>query len=138
MNDKDIMLDKNGEQQEVVRVSHRKVWRSVIAAVLCLALAGLVWVCVMNTTDTDYVSIRVVCPADYTCTLSADGVTVQGKVATLKTMDEIVVELAAENIQEILYYYEGTVLVNANILPLPAGVSVSGNWDAVLTVTAKK
>ncbi len=138
MNDKDIMLDKSGEQETVVRVSHGKLWRSVIAAVLCLLLAGLVWVCVMNTQDTDYIPIRVVGPAEYTCTLSVEGVTVQGKVSTLKTMDEIVVELSPENIQEILYYYDGAARVNGNILPLPADVTVPAEWDAVLTVTAKK
>ena len=138
MNDKDIMLDKTGEQDEIVRVSHRKVWGTMVAAVLCLLLSGLVWICVMNTQDTDYIPIRVVAPAGYTCTLSEDGVTVQGKVLILKTMDEIVVELTSEDIEYIFYYYDGEAPVNENILLLPSGVSVSTTWEAVLTVKAKK
>lgn len=138
MNDKDIMLDKNGEQEVVVRVSRRKVWGSILAAVLCLLLAGLVWVCVMNTQDTDYIPIRVVSPEGYTCTLSVDGVTVKGKVATLKTMEEIVVELTADDVAYILYYYDGEASVNEAVLQLPADVSVADAWSAVMIVTVKE
>ena len=89
MNDKNIMLDKNGEQNEVILVSHRKVLVSLLAAVICLLLAALVWVCVMNTQDTDYIPIRVVVPAEYECVLSVDGVEVEGAVATLRTLKEL-------------------------------------------------
>ena len=137
MNDKDILLDKGGEQDEIVRVSRRKVWSGLLAAVICLALAGLVWVCVMNTQDTDYIPIRVVAPADYECTLSVDGVEVEGSVATLKALKEIVITLSPEDASYIVYYYEGQASVNEAILQLPADAHVAEGWSAVLTVKAK-
>lgn len=138
MNDKEIMLEKGAEQEPAAHGSHRKVYGTVFAAIVCILLSLLVWVSVMNTQDTDYVPIRVEVPEGYTCTLSVEGVTVQGTVMSLKKMDEIVVTFSVENVQEILYYYDGAVRVNGNILPLPADVSVSAEWEALLTVTEKK
>ena len=138
MNDKEIMLEKGAEQQSASHVSHRRVYGTVFAAIVCILLALLVWVSVMNTQDTDYIPIRVEVPEGYACTLSVEGVTVQGTVMSLKKLDEIVVTFSAENVQEILYYYDGAVRVNGNILPLPADVSVSAEWEALLTVTEKK
>ena len=135
MNDKEILLDMNGEQEAPARVSKHKVWSSALAAVLCLLLSTLIWVCVMNTTDTDYIPIRVVCPADYTVTLSVDGVEVEGPVTKLKEMNEIVITLTPE---DMIGYCEGETSVNRDFLQLSPDVCVADDWSAVLTVTPKK
>ncbi len=138
MNDKEIMLEKGAEQQHAPHASHRKVYGTLLAVVICLLLAALVWVCVMNTQDTDYIPIRVVAPAEYACALSADGVEVQGTVATLRGLKEIVVTVSAEDAAYILYYYEGEATVNEAFLHLPSDVYLTREWSAVLTVTEKK
>ena len=136
MNDKNIMLDKNGEQNEVTPVSHRKVLVSLLAAVICLLLAALVWVCVMNTQDTDYIPIRVIAPAEYECELSVDGVEVEGTVATLRTLKEIAVTVSAEDAAYVVYL-GGEALMPEAMLQLPDGVHLTRDWSAVLTVTKK-
>ena len=138
MNDKDILLDKNSEQEAVARISHRKVLGGALAAVICLLLAALIWVCIMNTTDTDYIPIRVVAPTDYAVALSVDGVEVEGTVSTLKGMKEIVITLTPEDVEYILGYYEGVAAVNQAVLQLSPDVSVADDWSAVLTVTPKQ
>ena len=78
-----------------------------------------------------------VAPADYECTLSVDGVEVEGSVATLKALKEIVITLSPEDASYIVYYYEGQASVNEAILQLPADAHVAEGWSAVLTVKAK-
>ncbi len=133
MNDKDILLDMGGEQDEVVRVSRRKLWSGILAAVICLLLAGLVWVCVMNSTDTDYIPIRVVSPEGYTCTLSVDGVEVEGSVAALRRTKEIVITISEYDAEYVLYY-GGELSVNESILDLPEDMRLAGVWNAKMSV----
>lgn len=134
MNDKEIMLDKDVEQEELAHVSHRKPYGAVIAAVVCLLLALVVWVGVMNTQDTDYIPVRVVAPQGYTCELSADGVEVDGTVATLRGLKEIVIPISAEDAEYVIYL-GGQAMIPEAMLQLPDGVQLTRDWSAVLTVT---
>ena len=135
MNDKDILMEKDAEQEQLAPVSHRKPYGPVIAAVVCLLLALVVWVGVMNTQDTDYISIRLVAPDGYTCELSATGVEVEGSVGVLRGLKEIVVPISTEDAEYILYYYDGEAAVNEAFLQLPLDVSLTREWTAKLTVT---
>lgn len=135
MNDKEIMLDKDVEQEELAHVSHRKPYGAVIAAVVCLLLALVVWVGVMNTQDTDYIPVRVVAPQGYTCELSAQGVELSGSVGMLRGLKEIVIPISAEDAEYILYYYNGEAAVNEAFLQLPLDVELTRQWTAKLTVT---
>ena len=137
MNEKEILLDIGGEQSEVSHASHRRVWSGLLAAVICLLLACVVWVCVMNAADTDYIPVRVVSPAGYECALSVEGVEVEGTVATLRDLDEIVVVVSAQEVEYLLSRYGGEAIVNESFLQLPADVCVSGEWSAVLSAKKK-
>ncbi len=137
MNEKEILLDIGGEQDAVSHSSHRRLWSGLLVAVICFLLAGIVWVCVMNTTDTDYIPIRVVSPAGYECTLSVEGVEIEGTVATLRDLNEIVVTVSAQDAAYLLSYYGGEALVSETFLQLPADVCASGEWSAVLTARKK-
>ena len=130
MNDKDILLEKDAESVQSARVSHRELYGAIIAAAVCILLALVIWIGVMNTQDTDYIPIRVEGPEGYTYTLSVDGATVQGKVLTLKTLDEIVVTIPAG-----IGLADGTYYFPAEMLELPVGVTLAEEWDVLLTVT---
>ena len=137
MNEKEILLDIGGEQDEVSHSSHRRVWSGLVVAVICILLACIVWVCVMNTTDTDYIPIRVVSPAGYECALSVEGIEVEGTVAALRDLDEVVLTISAEDAAYVLSYYGGEALISEGFLQLPVDVCASGEWSAVLTVRKK-
>ena len=55
MNDKEILMEKDVEQQSDARVARHSVFGAMLAVLLCILLAGIVWVCVMNTQDTDFI-----------------------------------------------------------------------------------
>ena len=130
MNDKEILLEKDVEQQQSASISHRSMYRALLAGVLCLLLALVVWVGVMNTEDTDYVPVRIDAPAGYACTLSVEGVEVKGEVAVLRTLDVLVITVP-EGVAPGTYY------VPAEMLELPQGVTLAKDWEAVLTIRAK-
>ncbi len=129
MNDKEILME-NGAEQQNARVSRHSVSGAILAALLCILLAGLVWVCVMNTTDTDFIPVRAQGAEGYECTLSVDGVEVEGKVSALRNLDEVVVTIPDG-------LAPGTYYVPVEMLALPEGVTPSGVWSATVTVKAK-
>ncbi len=137
MNDKEILMENGAEQESEARVARHSVSGAIFAALLCILLAGLVWICVMNTQDTDFIPVRVQGPEGYECTLSVDGVEVEGKVADLRHMDEIVVTLGESDMLYVIANFGGSASVNEAFLGLPEEVSVTRTFSAVLTVKAK-
>ena len=119
-----------GEGQQLAPVVAHRSWRmTLLAAVICLLLAFVVWFCVMNAQDTDYVCLDVQAPREgYTYTLSAEGVEVTGPVYALKCLREIGVIIPGH----VLGVYTLTV----EDLILPEGVTVSEDLHLTLTVSA--
>ena len=138
MNDKEILMEKDAEQEKSSRAPRRSIYGAIIAAAVCVVLALVVWIGVMNTQDTDFIPVRVEGGLEgYTYELSVDGVEVEGKVALLRQLDEIVIELKDEDVMYILSAFGGSASVNEAILGLPEGVYLTREFAAVLTVKAK-
>ena len=137
MNDKKFFLENNAEQTQGEAVSHRRIYSAILAALVCIALALAVWIGVMNTQDTDYIPVRVLSPEGYECTLSVDGVEVEGKVSDLRDLDEIVVALTKDDAAYVLVGFGGEASVNEAFLRLPDGVYITREFSATLTVKAK-
>ena len=134
MNDKKFLIDNDAEQAQEERISHRKVYSAILAAVICIALALAVWVGVMNTQDTDYIPVRLVGPEGYRCHVSVDGVEVKGRVSDLRNLDEIVIELDEQEALRILFPGGGKADAE-DYLKLPDGVTIAGDLNAVITVS---
>ena len=137
MNDKKFLIETDAEQAQEGRVSHRQVYRAFLAALVCVALALAVWVGVMNTQDTDYIPVRLVSPAGYACTLSVDGVEVEGKVSDLRDLDEIVITVTQEDALYVVAGFGGEASVSEAFLRLPDGVYLTREFSAVLSVKAE-
>ena len=117
------------EHGEQYAVPHTGFHVNLIAALVCLALAVVVWLGVMNTEDTDYLTLQVLQPqAGCEYTLSAESLQVRGRVSVLKKTQIIGVEVSE--------YSVGTHYLTAADLILPQGVEVTGNVKLVLTVSA--
>lgn len=122
----DTDQQKNGEY--AVRRSRRS---NIIAAVVCLLLALVVWGVIMGTGDTDYVAVRVMNPEDeFEYTLSVDLLEVGGSVGALRRADQIGVILPEKVVS-------GVYRLTVDDLVLPEGVHLMAEPDIVLTVRAK-
>lgn len=122
----DMEQQKNGEY--AVRRSRRS---TIIAAVVCLLLALVVWVVIMGSGDSDYVVVRVEQPVDgFTYTLSVDFLEVEGTVASLRHADHIGVRVPQNAVSGV---YQLTV----DDLVLPDGVHLTAEPEITLTVRAK-
>ena len=122
MNDKKFLLENDAEQAQGEAVSHRRIYGAILAALVCIALALAVWIGVMNAQDTDYIPVRIVSPEGYECTLSVDGVEVEGKVSDLRNLDEITVALTKDDAAYVIVGFGGEASVNEAFLRLPEGV----------------
>ena len=134
MNDKEILMEKDAEQEQSERAPRRRVYGSILVIILCLVLALVVWVGVMNTQDTDYIPVRLVGPEGYRCHVSVDGVEVKGRVSDLRNLDEIVIELDEQEALRILFPGGGKADAE-DYLKLPDGVTIAGDLNAVITVS---
>ena len=114
------------KKNDLKKPSRRKMIVTVVAAVLCVMLAILMWICVMHTQDTDYIPIRVITPAGLDYELSVQGVTVEGSVAALRHLDEICITVTGSE--------PTSYCVSAEMLELPEGVTLAENWSATLTL----
>ena len=134
MNHKQIDTTDGLEQQNGGEYTVKSSYRAnIIAAVICLLLAFIIWIIVMGRTDSDFVCVRVVNGQDgYTYALSADMVKVEGKVSDLRHAEEIGVRLP-ENAGEGEYKLSDGQLE----LELPAGVQLSVDIELTVTVKAK-
>ena len=130
MNRKHENMDVGMEANEYM--PHRKHVSTIIAAVVCLLLAFLIWLLVMNTNDTAYVALEITGGTEaYTYVLSDTELEVGGAVQFLKgskTIKVIVPESATEN---------GTYALQLADLVLPEGVALVEELHLTLTVTKK-
>lgn len=123
MKEKDLLLDN--EQQESAGVRPRARGPiTVLAFLLCLALALVVWVCVMNTVDTDYILLAL--PEGVDCALSGTAVKVEGPVSALKELDVIYVNCEG--------LAPGSYPLTTRLLVLPEGVHLCTDIVVYLTV----
>ncbi len=132
MKENEILKNTEQDQQdEVVEVRHRHVHWDILAVLLCLVLAFAIWLCVMNTKDTDYVPFRLVVEGegtDYTYALSTEGTVVEGTVSSLKELFEIDV-IVPEGLAP------GKYELSEADLDLPEGVYPVGELHLTLTVS---
>ena len=132
MNRKHINEDISVENGEYA-VRHRRK-RDVVAAVICLLLALVVWLLVMNVDDTAQITLEVADASEtYTYTLSDESLEVTGAVVALKQAKQegITVKLP-----------EGATLpgcytITPNELILPEGVALTALPELTLTVTPR-
>ncbi len=105
---------------------------NVIAAVLCILLAVVVWLVVMQLEQTDTVSLSLKgVPDGYVCVLSDTMIDVRGTALTLKNVDTI----------EVVYpkwiRSPGTYYLTATDLSLPEGVTLAEELVLTVTMVAK-
>ena len=104
----------------------------IVAGVVCLLLALLIWVVVMNTEDTALVPLELTGGNDgYTYVLSDTDLEVSGTVYFLKQAECIEVQVPEAAIGS------GTCEITLADLMLPEGVSLTGELSLTLTVTEK-
>ena len=132
MNHKQNKIKKSNEgrmsDEYVVRRSRLS---DIIAVIVCIALALMVWTFVMNTEDTDQILTKVVNPdPSYTYELSVEYVEVHGTVAALRNADFVSVRLP-EGVAPGQYELDGDDLI------LPEGVRLVEPIQLTLTVRAK-
>ena len=118
-------LSKSGEY-----AVHRSRVFDVIALLICLLLALLIWIGVMNAKDCEQVSLRVLAPHDdYTYTLSIDTLEVEGKSVDLKSAESIGVRVPG--------HAAGVYTLTEEDLELPEGVRLTAPVEITLTVRPK-
>ena len=112
-------------------VVRRSRLSDIIAVIVPVALALIVWVVVMNTEDSDQVFLKVIDPtAGYTYELSVEHVEIEGTVAALRTAKFVGVRLP-ENIGP------GEYEIDEEELILPRGVRLTEPIRLSVTVKAK-
>ena len=104
---------------------------NVIALVLCVAIALVLWVVVMNTADSDQICTEVLNPNDtYEYVLSLDHLEVEGTVAALRLVRTIGVKVPQGAVP-------GVYALTEEDLVIPAGVQLTKPLSMTLTVKAK-
>lgn len=132
MNRKHIDPHVETEQQQngQYAVAHNRK-ADIIAAVVCLLLAVLVWLVFMNRTETDYVELVVAEPAEgYRYELSVTQIEIEGGVTDLRNVTEIKVKLPA-----VAAATEGVYQLDESALMLPDGVVFAKSLNLTVTVT---
>ena len=120
---------ENGEY--AVRSSRR---RDIVAAAVCLLLALVVWLFVMNADDTASISLTPQGGEQaFTYTLSAENLEVAGRVMAIKgaKREGIVVKIPVNATTP------GVYAITLEDLVLPDGVALTTLPDLTLTVSAK-
>ena len=129
MSDKKILLEGATDQKQE-KPLHGRVLSTVLALCVCLLLAVFVWVFAMNAQESRSVSVVAPVHANVQYEISVPKIEIEGAVMMLKQIDAIMVDVP-EGLEE------GRYSLSAQDLILPEGVSVTGSWSAVLTVTKK-
>ncbi|MBQ2757165.1 MAG: hypothetical protein IJF31_01650 [Clostridia bacterium] len=130
MNRKHENADIAMEQSEYT--PHRSHVSLIVAGLVCLMLALLIWLLVMNTDDTAYVSLELTGgDAAYTYVLSDTALEVSGATYFLKKAESIQVTVPAAANES------GTYEVELADLVLPEGVALVQDLSLTLTVTHK-
>ena len=125
----DVSMQNSDKENNGEYIVHRSRTANIIAAVICVLLAVLLWCAVMNIQNTKRIPLTVTGNEQYTYSLSATTVSVSGTRAALRGVSEIAVN--AENLGE------GEYEISTKELKLPAGVRVSSSTKFVLTVRAR-
>ena len=113
---------------------HHSRRRDIIAAVICLVLAVVVWMLVMNVDDTAHVDLAVADGSDaYVYTLSDESLEVTGTVVALKKAKDASIKVIVPD--EAVA--PGTYQLSLENLVLPEGVALLGLPDLTLTVSPK-
>ncbi len=130
MKEKDTVRKEETQRGgEPARRSEHRRWDFPVALV-CVLLAFLVWLCVMNVRDTEHVSLEIKdALAGYTYELSTNSVEIEGNLATLKRVDAIHVEMPMHGV--------GTYTIPEENILLPEGVSLASSTRITVTVRAK-
>ena len=132
MKRKKIDIENQNEQQKGEYVVHRSRLSDVIAIVVCLALALVIWVAVMNAPDTDYIATEVLdTSGEYTYTLSEAHLEVEGTVADLRRAKSIGICVPQDIVPGVPYTLTEEDLV------IPEGVRLVGTLELTLTVRQK-
>ena len=121
------MLRKDDAQGDevIVKTPHRHL--DLLVAPICILIAFLVWLCVMNVRDTAYVRTDVLLPVEgYTYELSSDSLEVEGNVVALKRAERIGVIIPSNE--------PGVYVITEENLVLPEGVSLTSTLRLTLTV----
>ena len=132
MNRKHIQEDMTAENGGYAVKSSRK--RDIVAAVICLVLAMVVWLFVMNVDDTADVGLSLAGgSAAYTYTLSGDSLEVAGTVVAIKAAqrDGITVKIPAAATAP------GSYQITLEELVLPEGVALTSLPELTLTVSCR-
>ena len=106
---------------------HRSWVVNIVALAVCLVLAFLIWIVVMNTENTEEIELRVLAPQEgYTYTLSAERLKVRGKTVDLKAAKSIGVCIPG--------HASGTYVLAEEDLVLPEGVHLTAPLTVTITV----
>ena len=104
----------------------------VVATIVCLLLAVVVWLMVMNVEDTKHLALEVAdAKAEYQYVLSDTEREVSGAVVFLKKAEQIKVIVPEDAIAP------GTYVIALEDLVLPEGVSLAELTGITLTITEK-
>lgn len=119
------IAEENGES-----LVHRSRRANIIAAVLCVLFAVVVWALVMNAEDATEVELQLPQPAaGYTYTLSDDSIDIKGRIMDVKRVESIEIVVPKE------FQVAGTHTLSLEHLILPEGVSPTAAVEITLTVT---
>lgn len=126
--DQKIVVSENDEVQDSGEYAvRRNVRADVVAAILCLLLAVVTWVLIMNSTDTDYLAIDTGnLPEGYS--VSVTELEVTGKVSDLRRGGTIGLPNLPVGMEE------GTYTLRNEGLVLPDGLTLVGTPEVKLTV----
>ena len=106
---------------------HRNRWMDAVVLLVCLLLALLVWIVVMQTENTDKAELYVMAPQDgLTYTLSIDSVEIEGKIVDLKAVERIGVRVPGHT--------AGVYTLTEQDLDLPEGVQLTAPLTLTLSV----
>lgn len=129
MREKDNLRKEEMHSDEVVVKTPHRHW-DLLVAPICILLAFLVWLCVMNVRDTEYIETEILLPVEgFTYELSADSLEVEGDVTALKRAERIGVIVPSNA--------PGVYVITEENLVLPEGVSLTSTLRLTLTVRAE-
>lgn len=130
MKERDTVKKEETQKQEEARHAGHHRW-DFLVAIVCVLLAFLVWLCVMNVRDTEFVTLKVKDQlADYTYEISVNSIEIEGRLATLRNVDALQIALPTHT--------EGTHTIGEEYIVLPEGVSLAGGARSItVTVRAK-
>ena len=121
------------EQENGVYVVKRNYVSNIVAAVICLLVAFVVWLLAMSAEDTAILKLETVGGStEYTYVLSDSALEISGTIRSIKKADRIEVIVPAAAVTE-----PGTYAIALEDLVLPEGVALTDLPQLTLTVERK-